>query len=279
MRRRLLLSLVVGVVLLSACGSEDDSESGGTTVRSTTLQQVLRDPAVWVEREVMLRGWAYPRRGGFLLADDGSSIWVAAPHGMEEIEAADRVVVRGEVQRLSEERSDDVVQALRGPTEPGLPKPDADVVQDTPARAGEPFVVFRALVWQGDSSRPPGGETTSGDADDGDVIDDLASMEERLERRLRLVRTGGGSDLEEETGEPVVAAARYEIAPSSREFELLIFPSHAAAQRALDDFSGEELVDQEWEFAVAANVVAAFPAPTGGFRGYERVRDVLDDLE
>ena len=50
-----------------------------------------------------------------------------------------------------------------------------------------------------------------------------------------VVRTGGGSDLQEETDEPTVAAYRYEIAPSSREFELLLFPTRAILQRALAD--------------------------------------------
>ena len=278
MRFGALLSVLLVGALPLGCGSDDDDD-GGATVRSTTLQQVLRDAEVWVERQVVLRGWAHRRRGGFVLVDDGSSIWVAAPRGVEAIEHGDRVVVRGDVERLSEARAADVVEALRRPTEPGLPAPDADAVEDTPVQAGKPFIVFRRLVWQGDSSRPPGGELTPDDADDARVIDDIAEVEDRLERRLRLVRTGGGSDLEEKTDEPVVAAARYEIAPSSREFELLLFGSGAAAQRALEDFDDPELVDQDWELARARNVVAAFPTPSGDFRGYEIVRRVLGQLE
>lgn len=285
----LLLSLALIATLLPACGGDDEPEA---SVRSTTVERILADPEVWDQVSVTVRGRAYPRERGFLLVASGSSIWVAAPGGVDAIERGERVTIRGEVERLTRDDADEVIEALRGPVDPPLQPAESDAVKQTPAQIGEPFIVFRALVSDGDQrrggQRPAAGEDGE-DSEDGEprVGDDdteiygIADLQDRLEAAgLMFVRTGGGSDIEDETDEPTLAAHRYEISPSSREFELLIFPSRAALKRAVKDLRQPELLlDQDYEIATAANVIAAFPPPTGDFRGYQIVRRVLADLE
>ena len=116
------------------------------------------------------------------------------------------------------------------------------------------------------------------DADAGPY--DMADVHRRLEAAgLMLLRTGGGAGLAGETDAPTLAARRYEISPSSREFELLVFSSRAAAGRGLEDLRDPDLLlEEDYRFASAANVVAAFPQPEGDFRGYDIVRRVLAGL-
>ena len=288
----LLLSLVLIGALLSACGGDGEPEAGSVrddeaevTVRSTTVERILAEPEVWDQVSVTVRGRAYPRERGFLLVDSGASIWVAAPDGVDAIERGERVAIRGEVQRLTQDDADAVVEALRGPVDPPLQPPESDAIEQTPAQIGEPFIAFRALVRNGDRRRgdqpAAAGEDGERAGDDDTEIYEIADLQDRLEAAgLMLVRTGGGSDIEDEIDEPTRAARRYEISPSSREFELLIFPSRAALKRAVKDLRDPELLlDQEYEIVTAANVLAAFPPPTGEFRGYRIVRRVLAELE
>lgn len=274
--RILLLSTLLIAVLVAGCGGDDDE--AGVTVRSATLQQVLRDPEAWDQGPpVTIRGSAYPREGGFLLVDSGSSIWVAAPEGTQAIRSGDRIAIRGEVERLAQDDADAAARAVRGRTGPALGTAVAEAVRQTPTDVGEPFIVLRRLIA---TNLPPAGAATEGPADD-EEIHEIARVQERLEAAgLMLLASGGGSDLEEEIDEPLLAARRYEITPSSREFELLIFPSRELLRRALEDLMESDLLlDQAYELAVGANVLAAFPPPTGDFRGYRIVRRVLADLE
>lgn len=281
-KRVFLLPLVLIGALVSGCGGDGEPDA---TVRSTTVEQILRDPESWDEGPaVTVRGRAYPRERGFVLIDSGSSIWVAAPSGVEAIERGDRVAIRGEVERLTRDDADEVVKALRDPVGPALAPPQSEAVEQTPAEIGQPFIVFRALVWGG-NQRPPADEDTEpgepGAADADEEVYDGADVQDHLEAAgLMLVRTGGGSGLEEEIDEPTLAAHRYEIVPSSREFELLVFPSRAALERALEDLRQPDLlIDQNYRLASGANVVAAFPPPRDDFRGYEVVRRVLAELD
>lgn len=233
---------------------------------------------------VTVRGRAYPRERGFVLVDAGSSIWVAAPGGVPRIERGERVAVRGDVERLTQDDADEVIKALRRPVDRPLQPSESDAIKQTPAQIGKPFIVYRALVWGGDKQR--GDQRPAADEDSepsvGDtVIYDIADVQERLEAAgLMLVTTGGGSGIEDETDEPTLAARRYEISPSSREFELLVFPPRAALKRAVNDLKNPDLLlDQDHQLATAANVLAAFPEPTGDFRGYQIIRRVLADLE
>ena len=279
-----LLSLVLVGALLAGCGGGDDAGEADATVRSTTVELILRDPDSWDQGEtVTVRGRAYPREGGFLLVDSGSSIWVAAPSGVRnDIERGNRVTIRGEIMKLTADDADEVIEALRGPVEPGLPPPESDAVAQTPAEVGEPFIVFRALVSGGDGDGGAATRTqTTADSGEATGIYELADVRRRLEAAgLMLVRTGGGAGLAEEIDEPLLAAGRYEISPSSREFELLIFPSRAIMQKALDDLKAPDaLLDERYDFETAANVIAAFPPPTENFRGYETIRRVLSELD
>ncbi len=279
--RGLLLSLVLIGALLAACGGDDEREA---SVRSTTIEQILRDPEVWDQAPlVTVRGRAYPRERGFVLVDAGSSIWVAAPGGVPAIERGERVAVRGDVERLTQDDADEVIKALRRPVDPPLQPSESDAINQTPAQIGEPFIVFRALVWDGDEQRGDQRPAADERPERGDdtAIYDIADVQDRLEAAgLMLVTTGGGSDIEDETDEATLAARRYEISPSSREFELLVFPSRAALKRAVKDLRNPDLLlDQDYQLATAANVLAAFPAPTGDFRGYQIIRRVLADLE
>lgn len=274
-----LLALIGG--LLAACGGDDEPEA---SVRSTTVEQIVRDPGSWNQGGlVTVRGRAYPRQRGFVLVDAGSSIWVAAPGGVPEIGRGERVAIRGDVERLTQDDADEVIKALRRPVDPPLQPSESDAIKQTPAQIGEPFIVFRALVWDGDEQRrdqgPAAGE--SPERADDTAIYDIADIHERLEAAgLMLVTTGGGSDIEDETDEATLAARRYEISPSSREFELLVFSSRAALKRAVNDLKNPDLLlDQDYQLATAANVLAAFPEPTGDFRGYQIIRRVLADLE
>lgn len=139
----------------AACGEEDRAaDNTGVPVAATTVEQVVRDPESWDQRSVRVRGEAFPRENGFLLVQDGSAIWVAAPGGVDGVEAGDRVVIRAEVERLLEGEVDRVVEALRRPAEPGLPRPEADAIEQTPAEVGEPFLVFRALLSGGETEQP-----------------------------------------------------------------------------------------------------------------------------
>ena len=90
----------------------------------------------------------------------------------------------------------------------------------------------------------------------------LAEAEAVIERgALAVVRTGGDADVGGVAGEPdreetsVIDAARYE-SQSGREFDLLVFPSRAAARRAagtvVDVDAGESAVR-------AVNVMTVFP--------------------
>lgn len=282
MRKLLLLLLVlVATLLLAGCGGDDNDRSA--TVRSTTIEQIVGDAGSWVQGPaVTVRGRAYPREGGFLLIASGSSIWVAAPRGVEDLEGGERVRIRGEVKRLTKDDDDEVIEALRGPVEPGLRPPESAAVEKTPAEVGEPFIVFRALLSGGDERRAgeAGTQTRTVTGEDGDIYN-VAEVRRRLEGRgLMLVRTGGGAGLAEEIDEPLLAAHRYEVAPSSREFELLIFPSRRLLQRGLEDLRRpDRLLEEEYEFATGANALAAFPPPTEDFRGFEIVRRVLSELE
>lgn len=272
----LLLSLVLVGMLLAGCGGDDEPAD---SVRSTTVQQILADPESWDEGPlVTVRGRAYPREGGFVLVESGSAVWVAAPAGAEAVDGGDRVTIRGDVERLAEADADEVVEAIRVPVDAAPPPPEPDAVEQTPAEIGDPFIVFRAVVSRGEQrATETGTGTTAADARPYDMAD----VHSRLEGAgLMLVRTGGGAGLAGETDEPTLAAPRYEISPSSREFELLIFSSRAAARRGLEDLRTPDLLlDEDYAFASAANVVAAFPQPADDFRGYDVVRRVLADLE
>ena len=278
----LLLSLLLVGALLAGCGGDDDAGEADVTVRSTTVELILRDPESWDQGEtVTVRGRAYPREGGFLLVESGSSIWVAAPSGVKDIERGDRVTIRGEIMRLTEADADEVIEALRGPVDPGLPPPESDAIAQTPAKVGEPFIVFRALVSGDDDGGTAARTQATADTGEETGIYELADVRRRLEAAgLMLVRTGGGAGLAEEIDEPMLAARRYEIAPSSREFELLIFPSRSTLQKALDDLRASDvLLDEPYDFTTGANVIAALPPPTDDFRGYEIVRRVLSELD
>ena len=109
---------------------------------------------------------------------------------------------------------------------------------------------------------------------------EMAEVHSRLEESgLMLQRTGLEPELPEETDEPLLDARRYEIPPSSREFELLVFSSADAADRAAGDLRETDFVDLGGSLAVSENVVAAFPRPGEDFEGYEQVRAVLSGLE
>ena len=278
----LLLSLLLVGALLAGCGG-DDAEEADVTVRSTTVERILRDPESWDQGQaVTVRGRAYPREGGFVLLDAGSSIWVAAPSGVEDVERGDRVTIRGEIMPLTEADADEVIEALRPPVDPGLPPPESEAIAQTPADVGEPFIVFRALVSGGDGDDGAAANAETSATPGGNAAPyELADVRRRLEAAgLMLVRTGGGAGLAEEIDEPMLAARRYEIAPGSREFELLIFPSRATAQKALADLKAPDaLLDEPYDFKIAANVIAAFPPPTEDSRGYEVVRRVLSGLD
>jgi len=150
--RRPFPAVVTALALAGAgCGGEgDEGESGAPSAvgqRSATIEQILRDPENWNEGVVRVPGEAYPAGGrGFVLRASGSSIWVAAPAGTAGLEPGERVAVAGEVERLTQQNVDRVDQALRDPTEPGLPPPPDDVVQETPVAVGEPFIVLRRLT-------------------------------------------------------------------------------------------------------------------------------------
>jgi len=92
------------------------------------------------------------------------------------------------------------------------------------------------------------------------------------------VATGLGSALDEEVPEPALAAERYEIRPTSREFELFVFPTTAIARDAVPDLRDTEMVEEGGAVVRGANVVAAFPSQPEEFRGYRVVRRVLVGL-
>ena len=109
---------------------------------------------------------------------------------------------------------------------------------------------------------------------------ELAEVHSRLEASgLMLQRTGLEPELPAETDELLLDARRYEIPPTSREFELLVFPSREIAERAADDLRGTDFVMLGGYLVRGANTVAAFPRPVEDFRGYEKVRTVLSGLE
>jgi hypothetical protein len=95
---------------------------------------------------------------------------------------------------------------------------------------------------------------------------------------LDTVETGLGPALDEEVPEPALAAKRYEIRPTSREFELYVFPDAALARDAVPDLRDTELAEEGGVVVRGANVVAAFPGQPEDFRGYRVVRRVLAGL-
>lgn len=144
-------TLAAAAVVLGGCG-EEGGERGEPDegMRTATIEQILEDPQNFDEEIVRVPGRAYPAGDrGFVLASSGSSIWVASPAGTTGLRRGERVFVRGEVERLTQENADVVDQALRSPTEPGLPPPPDDVIEQTPAAVGEPFVTLRAISNEG----------------------------------------------------------------------------------------------------------------------------------
>lgn len=104
------------------------------------------------------------------------------------------MTIRGEVKRLTDDDDDEVIEALRRPVDSGLPPPESDAVEKTPAEVGEPFIIFRALLSGGDERRAGGAGTETGAAtgEAGDIYN-VAEVRRRLEGAgLMLVRTGGG---------------------------------------------------------------------------------------
>ena len=121
-------------------------------------------------------------------------------------------------------------------------------------------------------------ETAGGAARETDIFT-LPEVRTALgDAGLDLVETGLGSGLNEAISEPALSEKRYEIKPSSREFELYVFGSEDAARSAIDDFRDTEFVSEGGGLARARNVVAAFPDQPSAFRGYRVVERVLARL-
>jgi len=122
----------------------------------------------------------------------------------------------------------------------------------------------------------PAPAATAGDGDPFTLREVRAAFEEA---GLSTTVTGLGSAVDAEIAQPELAAVRVAIPPTSREFELYVFPDEAAARRSLDAFAGTDLVEQGGAVARGANVVAAFPEPPRAFRGYRVVERVLAGLD
>lgn len=95
---------------------------------------------------------------------------------------------------------------------------------------------------------------------------------------LQITETGLGSGLNEEIDQPALAEKRYEILPSSREFELYVFGSAADARQAVSGFRDTEFVSEGGGLVRAGNVIAAFPDYPSEFRGYRLVVRILTRL-
>ena len=164
--RVLVALLVAALTALAGCGGDEVDaglDSGDTRpgpevadVRVATLEQVLRDPRAFNEGPLLLRGRAYPREGGFVLAHDGEAIWVAAPSGTTGLQRGEAVRVRAELERITEQNAEQVAQALHL-EEPGLPRRAREAITQTPAEIGEPFLVLRTLRRE----QPDDGSSTS----------------------------------------------------------------------------------------------------------------------
>ncbi len=158
-RRLFAFAAVLLAALCVGCGGDEvdpglDSDNtrpdDEPSLRLTTIEQIQRDPRAWNEGPVLVRGTAYPRERGFLLVNDGASLWVAAPAGTSGLEAGDLVRVRGEVERITEDNARQVAQALRLKDDPGLSRNALEAIKQTPAEIGEPFLVLRRLIGEAD---------------------------------------------------------------------------------------------------------------------------------
>jgi hypothetical protein len=186
-----LLSLLVLISALGfgvvGCGEDpvdagldsgDTRPDGQPTVRKTTVEHLLGDPRNWNEGPVIVRGEAYPRERGFLLVNEGASIWVAAPTGAPAVESGEQVRVRGELERLTPENVEQVTQALRIDREPGIREEPRQVIAATPADVGKPFLVLRNLETAGGADAATGaiGNGLPDPAGEGTDRDELAPI-------------------------------------------------------------------------------------------------------
>jgi hypothetical protein len=91
---------VLVAVLLAGCGDDGQGDEGAEWVeaaaRKTTVERVLADPDAWNRGSVVIRGRAYPAAtNGFLLVQDGRSIYIMAPGRLPELSVARRLRCAG----------------------------------------------------------------------------------------------------------------------------------------------------------------------------------------
>lgn len=140
MRLRAPAAALLAALLLGACGDDDD-DAGEESVRDFTIQEVVERPPLPGE-DVGLVGEATPVGDlGFILSDDDDAIFVLG--GADEVEERERVPVVGEVDRIDQELSNELADALAGED----PEPEARSVPEARVRtsAGAPFIDLERL--------------------------------------------------------------------------------------------------------------------------------------
>jgi hypothetical protein len=125
--------------------SEGPEQPIETDADHATIRQVLRDPRAWDERALVVRGTVArltPR--GFILAQEGESIFVSAPDSqLSGLRQGDRVRVRAELSRLSQFGADAVEQAFA--TDPPGDQAGSPDLGGVPIERGEPYLLLRGI--------------------------------------------------------------------------------------------------------------------------------------
>jgi hypothetical protein len=124
----------------------EPEEPAALNADQVTVRQLLRDPRAYTDDPLLVPGTAH-RVGdrGFVLADDGATIFVSAPSAqLEDLRAGDPVRVRAELSRLSAYGADALEKALASDP-PWDQQREALDLEDVPIQVGEPYLLLRGL--------------------------------------------------------------------------------------------------------------------------------------
>jgi hypothetical protein len=120
--------------------------------RVSTVPRLYKDLEVFEDRPVVVTGRASAvGKRGFLLTQDGRSIFVSAPFSkLEGLDPGERVRISGEVATLSRFRTQQANQVIERALASDEPGPTSKgELRDVPFSRGQPYLLLRSLQGQG----------------------------------------------------------------------------------------------------------------------------------